>query len=77
MNEVVKTEDYIKKVNERERRRKIGGEIKQKRKSAQRSSTTQSRKIEGEGPGDSKIQVKSSCHNLVFTWAGNLKMLCL
>lgn len=40
MKIVKKTEDYIKKVNERERRKKNRGEEKEKRKSAQRSSTT-------------------------------------
>lgn len=40
MKIVKKTEDYIKQVNERERRKKKRGEEKEKRKSAQRSNIT-------------------------------------
>lgn len=40
MKIVKKTEDYIKQVNERERRKKNRGEEKEKRKSAQRSNIT-------------------------------------
>lgn len=40
MKIVKKTEDYIKQVNERERRKKNRGEEKEKRKSTQRSNIT-------------------------------------